>query len=61
MNEELLAKIAASLAERVNAAVDIPLVAEEDEQEFFQLVILITLQLVLELIGFKGKVKPVKA
>ena len=61
MNEELLAQIAAALAERVNAAVDIPLVAEEDEQEFFQLVILITLQLVLELIGFKGKTKPVKA
>ena len=51
MNETLLKEIAALLAERVNQAVDIPFVDEEDEQKFFELVVLILLRLILDLIG----------
>ena len=51
MNETLLKQIAALLAERVNQAVDIPFVAEEDEQKFYELVVLILLRMILDLIG----------
>jgi len=51
MNETLLKEIAALLAERVNQAVDIPFVDEEDEQKFYELVVLILLRLILDLIG----------
>jgi len=51
MNETLLKQIATLLAERVNQAVDIPFVDEEDEQKFYELVVLILLRLILDLIG----------
>ncbi len=51
MNEALLKEIATLLAERVNQAVDIPFVDEEDEQKFYELVILVLLRLILDLIG----------
>lgn len=52
MNEALIKQIAALLAERVNQAVDIPFVSEEDEENFYELILLILLRLVFEMMGF---------
>ena len=54
MNEALIKQIAALLAGRVNQAVDIAFVSEEDEQKFYELVVLILLRLILDLIGLRG-------
>lgn len=41
------------MAERVNQAVDIPFVSEEDEQKFYELVVLVLLRMILDLIGIQ--------
>ena len=47
MNNELLTVLAHELAVQVNSVVNIPFVSEEDEEMFFQFVILNVLQLVM--------------
>jgi hypothetical protein len=52
MNNELLKALAKELAVKVNKAVNIPLVSEEDEQAFFELIILMILEIVFSKLGF---------
>jgi hypothetical protein len=52
MNNELLKVLAKDLAVKVNKAVNIPLVKEEDEQAFFELIILMLLEIVFSKLGF---------
>lgn len=47
MDPELIAKLAKELAELVNENIDVPLVSEEDEQAFFELIIRMILRLLL--------------
>jgi hypothetical protein len=47
MNNELLKILAQELATKVNSIVNIPFLTEEDEEIFFQLVILNVLQIVM--------------
>lgn len=54
MNKEMLKELARDLATRVNSLVDIPLVKEEDEQAFFEMIILILLELVFNRLGFSN-------
>jgi hypothetical protein len=53
MNNELLKVLAKELAVKVNKAVNIPLVKEEDEQAFFELIILMLLEIVFSKLGFE--------
>jgi hypothetical protein len=53
MNNELLKTLAKELGTRVNKAVNIPLVKEEDEQAFFELIILMLLEIVFSKLGFE--------
>jgi hypothetical protein len=57
MDQEILKALAKELATRVNNAVDIPLVNEEDEQAFFELIILIVLELIFAKLGFKFSIE----
>ena len=52
MDKDILKELAQELATKVNAAVNIPLVKEEDEQAFFEIVILMMLELVFSKLGF---------
>ncbi|MGC9361692.1 MAG: hypothetical protein ACP5F3_02060 [Candidatus Syntrophosphaera sp.] len=52
MDQEILKALAKDLATRVNCAVDIPLVKEEDEQALFELIILIVIELIFTKLGF---------
>ena len=54
MNETLLKELARELASKVNNLVDVPLVNEEDEQAFFELIILLLLELIFNRLGFKN-------
>ena len=53
MDSQVIKALAQELAKRVNGAVDVPLIKEEDEQAFFELIILIILELVFNKLGFK--------
>jgi hypothetical protein len=53
MNEELLKGLAMELATKVNNLIDVPLVKEEDEQKFFELIILLLLEVIFNKLGFK--------
>ncbi len=46
MNNEVMEMLAKELATRVNKAVNLPLINEENEQAFFELIILMVLDLV---------------
>ena len=51
MNKELLKEMAKELARKVNKVVNIPLISEEDEEAFFELVIMMLLDIVLTKLG----------
>jgi len=53
MDQEVIKALARELAAKVNAAVNIPLIKEEDEQAFFEIVILMMLELLFNKLGFK--------
>ncbi len=57
MNETLLKELAQELASKVNNLVDVPLVNEEDEQAFFELIILLLLELIFNRLGFKNVIE----
>jgi hypothetical protein len=57
VNENLLKELARELATKVNNLVDIPIIKEEDEQAFFELIILLMLELVFNRLGFKNVVE----
>ncbi|MBW6513440.1 MAG: hypothetical protein K0B87_01645 [Candidatus Syntrophosphaera sp.] len=57
MDCDLVKALARELATKVNKVVDIPLVVEEDEQSFFELIILILLELIFAKLGFELKVE----
>ncbi|MDZ4182888.1 MAG: hypothetical protein U1B83_08435 [Candidatus Cloacimonadaceae bacterium] len=47
MDNELMRAMAKELATKINQVVNIPLISEENEQMFFELVVLMVLDLVL--------------
>lgn len=57
MNSELIHAMAKELATRVNGIINIPLVDEEHEQAFFELLIVILLEIVLNKLGRSLKLK----
>jgi len=54
MNNEMMQMLAKELATRVNKAVNIPLISEENEQAFFELIVLLVLDLVLARVEKEG-------
>ena len=54
MDNALLKELARELAAKVNHLVDVPLVNEDDEQAFFELIILILLEMIFNRLGFKN-------
>ncbi|MDD4223946.1 MAG: hypothetical protein PHD87_08100 [Candidatus Cloacimonetes bacterium] len=57
MNENLLKELARELGTRVNKLVDIPFIKEDDEQAFFELIILLLLEVIFNRLGFKNVVE----
>ena len=57
MNSELIQALAKELATKVNGIVKIPLVDEEHEQAFFELLIVILLEILLNKLGRSLKLK----
>lgn len=57
MNETLLKELAKELGSKVNNLVDIPIIKEEDEQAFFELIILLLLELIFNRLGFKNVIE----
>ena len=57
MDNALLKELARELAAKVNHLVDVPLVNEDDEQAFFELIILILLEMIFNRLGFKNIVE----
>jgi hypothetical protein len=53
MDSTLCKQLAKELATKVNALVNIPLVKEEDEQAFFEMIILLILEIILNRMGLK--------
>lgn len=51
MDNELIQAMASELAAKVNKIVNIPLVSEENEQAFFEMIILMLLDIVLSKLG----------
>jgi len=56
MDNELIQALAKELATKVNKLINIPLVKEEDEQAFFEMLILMLLDIVLSKLGKTGKI-----
>lgn len=55
MNADLLQILAKQLATQINHVVNIPLVSEENEQAFFEMVVMMILRAVLEQFEKKGE------
>jgi hypothetical protein len=51
MNTELIKPLAKELATQLNKLVNIPLVSEEDEQAFFEMVVKVVIEMVLRQLG----------
>lgn len=51
MNNGVMRSLAKELATRINKVVDIPLISEENEQAFFEMVILMLLDLIFSRMG----------
>jgi len=51
MNTEFLKVLATELATRINKMVNIPLVKEEDEQVFFEMVVMMVLEIIVSKLG----------
>ncbi len=45
MNNEVMKALAKELATRINRLVNIPLISEENEQAFFEMIVLMVLEL----------------
>ncbi len=48
MDNEMKKQLARELATRINAAVNIPFIKEEDEQAFFEMLVMLVLQALLK-------------
>jgi hypothetical protein len=57
MEQNLIKIMAKELATKVNKIVNIPLIGEEDEQQFFELVILMVLDILVSKLGSKFAVQ----
>ncbi len=57
MDQAIIRALAMELATKVNGMVNIPLVKDEDEQAFFELIILMVLEIVFNKLGFKYNVE----
>ncbi len=55
MNTEFISVLAKELATRINKAVNIPLMREDDEQKFFEMVVMIILDIALAKLGKEMK------
>ncbi len=55
MDPNLIKALAKELAGKVNRVVDIPLIKEEDEEAFFELVILMLLDILFSKLGGRFK------
>ncbi len=51
MNTEFISTLAKELATRINSAINIPLLKEDDEQKFFEMVVMVILDIVLAKLG----------
>ena len=51
MNENMLHNIAEELAKKVNQALNLPILNEQQEQAFFEMVILLLLELLINKLG----------
>ena len=51
MNTDFIKTLALELATRINKLVNIPLVKEEDEQKFFEMIVLMVLEIVISKLG----------
>ncbi len=51
MNTDFINTLAQELATRINKLINIPLVKEEDEQEFFKMVVKMVLEIVISRLG----------
>ena len=51
MNENMLHNIAEELAKKVNKALNVPILNEQHEQAFFEMVILLLLELLINKLG----------
>ncbi|MBP9006436.1 MAG: hypothetical protein KBG06_01115 [Candidatus Syntrophosphaera sp.] len=51
MNENMLHNIAEELAKKVNKALNVPILNEQQEQAFFEMVILLLLELLINKLG----------
>ncbi|HOR30349.1 MAG: hypothetical protein GX869_06335 [Candidatus Cloacimonetes bacterium] len=51
MNENMLHNIAEELAKKVNKALNLPILNEQQEQAFFEMVILLLLELLINKLG----------
>jgi len=57
MNTDFIKTLAVELATRINQLVNIPLVKEEDEQKFFEMIVLMVLEIVISKLGSELKIK----
>jgi hypothetical protein len=57
MNTDFIKALAKELATRINNLVNIPLVKEEDEQVFFEMVVMLVLEIVISKLGTELKTK----
>ena len=51
MNTDFIKTLAVELATRINKLVNIPLVKEEDEQKFFEMIVMMVLEIVISKLG----------
>jgi len=51
MNTDFIKTLAIELATRINKLVNIPLVKEEDEQKFFEMIVMMVLEIVISKLG----------
>jgi len=57
MNKDFINTLAKELATRINKLVNIPLMKEEDEQAFFEMVVKLVLEIVISRLGKELSVK----
>jgi len=55
MNTEFITVLAKEVATRINQVVNIPLMKEDDEQKFFEMVVMIILEIALAKLGKETK------
>ena len=55
MDKQILKAMAKELARKVNAVINIPLIKEDDEEAFFEMIILMLLDILLSKLGDKVK------